>query len=602
MSYWLGIDIGTTYTAAAIVENGQASIVPLGDRAPVVPTVVFLREDDEILTGDTANRRAATEPGRVARQFKRRVGDTTPLLLGGSPMSAQALMGKMLRWTLDHVIQMQGGPPEHVTVSHPANWGAYKLDLLGQAIRMAEMGETTILSEPEAAAIYYASTQRVEPGETIAVYDLGGGTFDAAVLRKTVDGFEILGTPEGIEHLGGIDVDEAVFAHVAASLGGALDGLDVDDPMAQAGVARLRSDCVEAKEALSTDSSASIPVLLANVQAEVRITREELERMIRPWLTDTIGALRRALRSAGVEPEGIKTVLLVGGTSRIPLVSQMVSESLGRPVSVDAHPKHAVALGAALASERAAAARRGMPIEPVVVVAPPEPPAAAPPPPPPPPAPASPPPPAPVPPPPAAPVPPAPVAPAPLPPVAAAPNASKRSRKWIIPAAAAAVVAVIAGVVVLTSGGGSPKSNVAATNNSSSSSGTSAASSATSTTLPAVALGPSGRGVRIDSITISGGKYLVSYRTAGFTPKIDHTGDDPTSHHIHFFFDTVAQENAGTNGPNPGNWIIWDVPTPFDGFKVSDRPPNAKKMCSLVADTSHAIELNTGTCVDLPAS
>src|SRR3954447_13787585 len=105
MAYRLGIDIGTTYTAAAIVENGQVSIVALGDRAPVVPTVVFLREDDEILTGDAANRRAATGPapperGRVPRQFKRRLGDQTPLLLGGSPMSPQALMAKMLRWTV----------------------------------------------------------------------------------------------------------------------------------------------------------------------------------------------------------------------------------------------------------------------------------------------------------------------------------------------------------------------------------------------------------------------------------------------------------------------------------------------------------------------
>src|SRR5258708_40070540 len=113
MAYGRGIAIGTTYTAAAIVENGQASIVALGDRAPVVPTVVFLREDDEILTGDAANRRAATEPGRVARQFKRRLGDQTPLLLGGSPMSPQALMAKMLRWTVDRVSQLQGGPPDH---------------------------------------------------------------------------------------------------------------------------------------------------------------------------------------------------------------------------------------------------------------------------------------------------------------------------------------------------------------------------------------------------------------------------------------------------------------------------------------------------------
>src|SRR5207302_2854301 len=121
-----------------------------------------------------------------------------------------------------------------------------------------------------------------------------------------------------------------------------------------------------------------------------------------------------------------------------------------------------------------------------------------------------------------------------------------RSRRWLTPAAAAAVVALIGVAVVLTRGGGSPKSNVAASNGSTqSSSSNGSTSSPTASTLPAVALGPSGRGVRIDSITISGGKYLVAYRTGGFTPKIDHSGDDPTSHHIHFFFDTVAQENAG---------------------------------------------------------
>ena len=598
MAYRLGIDIGTTYTAAAIVENGQASIIALGDRAPVVPTVVFLREDDAILTGDTANRRAASEPGRVARQFKRRVGDTTPLLLGGSPMSAQALMGKMLRWTLDHVIQMQGGPPDHVTVSHPANWGPYKLDLLGQAIRMAEMGETSTLSEPEAAAIYYASTQRVDPGETIAVYDLGGGTFDAAVLRKTEDGFAILGTPEGIEHLGGIDIDEAVFAHVAGALGGALDGLDAEDPMVQAGVARLRSDCVEAKEALSTDSSASIPVLLANVQAEVRITRDELERMVRPWLTDTISALRRALRSAGVEPEGIKTVLLVGGTSRIPLVAQMVSESLGRPVSVDAHPKHAVALGAALAAERAVAARRGAVPDPVVVVAPPEPPvrpAVEPLPPPVVEAP-SPPPPSPLPPPPPPMPPPVVQAPPPMPAPAPAAVAPRRSRRWIIPAVAAVAVALIAGVVVATSGGGGSNGNTSA-----GSGGSAASTGASATTLPAVAVGPSGRGSRIDGIAIEDGHYVVQFRTEGFDPDIN---GGPQAHHVHFFFDSVTPPiNAGTSGPNQnGDWKIYDKPNPFTGYLVSDlaKHAGAKKMCILVADAQHAVELDTGNCVALP--
>lgn len=611
MAYRLGIDIGTTYTAAAIVEDGRASIVALGDRAPIVPTVVFLREDDQILTGDTANRRAATEPGRVARQFKRRMGDTTPLLIGGSPMSPQALMGKMLRWTLDHVIQLQGGAPDHVTVSHPANWGPYKLDLLHQAIHMAEMGETSTLSEPEAAAIYYSSTQRVDPGETIAVYDLGGGTFDAAVLRKIEGGFVILGQPEGIEHLGGIDVDEAVFAHVANALGGALEAIDPDDAILQAGVARLRADCVEAKEALSTDSSASIPVLLSNVQAEVRITRDELERMVRPWLNDTISALRRALRSANVEPADIKTVLLVGGSSRIPLVSQMVSESLGRPVSVDAHPKHSVALGAALAAERTVALRRGAAEAPVVVIddapEPLLPPPAA--------EPSVPPPAAPLPPPPAGEPAPPPVAPPPVAPPPAAPppliapapaplpaGPPAKSRKWIVPAAAAAVVALIAGFLVLNSGGGGNKTNTAASSNSSGGGTTTSSTGVTATTLAAIPVGANGRGSIIDSISIESGHYSVQFRTTGFDPNIN---GGPQGHHVHFFFDSVQPPiNAGTSGPNgqAGDWKIYDKPNPFTGYLVSDlaKHPGAKKMCILVADAQHAVELNTGNCVDLP--
>ena len=138
----------------------------------------------------------------------------------------------------------------------------------------------------------------MEPGETVAVYDLGGGTFDATVLRRADGGFEIIGEPEGIERLGGIDFDEAVFAHVRAGVGDAFAQLDPADPVALTAVARLREDCIAAKEALSSDTDAAIPVLLPTVQTEIRLRRAEFEDMIRPALTETIGSLRRALRSA----------------------------------------------------------------------------------------------------------------------------------------------------------------------------------------------------------------------------------------------------------------------------------------------------------------
>jgi actin-like ATPase involved in cell morphogenesis len=349
VTYALGIDLGTTYTAAAVLRDGRAEIASLGSRAAAIPSVVLLREDETILTGEAANRRALTEPHRVAREFKRRLGDTTPILLGGAPYSAEALMARLLRSVVQEVATREGSQPTAVCITHPANWGPYKTDLLVQAVRIANLDvPARLLTEPEAAAVFYASQQRIDAGAVIAVYDLGGGTFDAAILRKSADGFEILGQPEGIERLGGIDFDAAVFNHVARALGGKLDELDEDDPAAIAAVARLREECTEAKEALSSDTDVSIPVLLPNVATEVRLTRAEFEAMVRPALHDSIEALKRAMRSAGVGSDELHAVLLVGGSSRMPIVSQLVGAELGRPVAVDAHPKHAVALGAAL--------------------------------------------------------------------------------------------------------------------------------------------------------------------------------------------------------------------------------------------------------------
>lgn len=346
--YTLGIDLGTTYTAAATWRDGHAEIVPLGSRSAAIPSVVLLRADETFLTGEPAHRRGLTEPLRVAREFKRRMGDTTPILLGGVPQSAEALTSHLLRSVVDEVISRESGPPSAICVSHPANWGPYKTDLLRQAVRMADPpGAVTYTTEPEAAAVSYAQQQRIEPGAIVAVYDLGGGTFDAAVLRKTEAGFEILGQPEGIERLGGIDFDAAVFRHVSDALGGKLAELDEDDPAAVAAVARLREECVQAKEALSSDTDTSIPVLLPNVVTEVRLTRSELEAMVRPVLHGSVEALQRAIRSAGCTPGELHSVLLVGGSSRMPIVAQLVSSEFDRPVAVDTHPKHAVALGAA---------------------------------------------------------------------------------------------------------------------------------------------------------------------------------------------------------------------------------------------------------------
>ena len=347
MGYQLGVDLGTTYTAAAVIRDGRAEVSTLGTRTLEIPSVVLLRDDGELLIGEAAERRSQTEPDRFVREFKRRMGDPTPILLGGSPFSAHALTARLLRGVVKVIADREGGPPDHIVVTCPANWGDYKRDLLVQAVHQADVGRVSIATEPEAAAVHYASTTRVSPGEIVAVYDLGGGTFDAAVLRNTGAGFELLGDPRGIEQLGGVYFDEAVFAWVVDHMSEAFAQLDPDDPGTLAAVERLRRDCVAAKESLSWDTDTVIPVSLPNQRTEVRLTRAEFEDMIRPTLVDTIEALQRSLTSGGVETGQLKSILLVGGSSRIPLVGQMLVTALRRPVAIDVHPKHAVALGAA---------------------------------------------------------------------------------------------------------------------------------------------------------------------------------------------------------------------------------------------------------------
>lgn len=355
--YALGVDIGTTFTAAAIARAGHVEPLTLGAAATVIPTVVAMRPDGEVLVGEAADRRGAVEPERVAREFKRRLGDTTPVVIGGTPYGVEALMAQVLRWVVAVATDREGQPPDSIVLTHPASYGPYKRDLLAQAATLAEVGDVTFMIEPEAAAIDYAERNRLDPGDVVAVYDFGGGTFDAAVLRKTIRGFELLGQAEGIERLGGIDFDHAVFSHVGRALGGLNDEVPPDEMRSRGALVRLRADSRAAKETLSADTEATVPVILPNVQTDVRITRAEFEAMIRPRVAETIAALERAVRSASLAMSDVTRVLLVGGSSRIPLVAEMVRAATGRPVAVDADPKLTIALGGARAGWHLAIAR-----------------------------------------------------------------------------------------------------------------------------------------------------------------------------------------------------------------------------------------------------
>jgi hypothetical protein len=554
----------------------------------------LLRADGEVLTGEAAERRSLAEPTRTGREFKRRLGDPTPIILGGTPYGAEALLAHLLRSIVGRVTQQSGEPPAAIAVCHPASYGAYKLDLLQQAVRQADIGQVTMLTEPEAAALDYARQERVPSGSLIAVYDFGGGTFDATILRKTDDGFEMLGQPEGLERLGGIDFDEALFRRAMDLVAAQGVQVDANDPAAMAAIARLRDECRRAKEALSSDTDATIPIFLPGLQTELRLTRAEFEDMIRPRIHETIEALGRATRSAGLGFGELDRILLVGGSSRIPLVAEMVREATGRPVAVDAHPKHTMALGAAYVAERqrvasapaptpaatvpaaaAAAAAAGSALDPaadiVEIAAIPD--TAS---------------------------PPVPVAPAP-----ARSAGGVRSRR-LLPVGIALVAAAVVAAVAIASNflGGAPGAPSASPAPSVAVIPTASPSLAITpspspivtpspTPIPTPTPTPGGRQARITGITIANGRYAVEYEVFNFSADIQ-------DRHVHFFWDTIPPTEAGI--PAPGsNWILYDGPVPFTGYRVSDRPAAASQMCVLVARHDHSVQQNTGNCFDLPA-
>ncbi|MCP5028406.1 MAG: Hsp70 family protein [Actinomycetia bacterium] len=647
MVYQLGVDLGTTYTAAAVSRDGLVQIVELGNRTATIPSVVFLKEDETILTGEAATRRAVSEPGRVAREFKRRIGDPTPLLLGGTPYSAESLSAKLLQWVIARVSEVEGAPPDRVALTHPANWGPYKLDLLHQAIRLADLEDVVTLTEPEAAAIHYATLERIEPGMVVAVFDLGGGTFDATILRKNESGYDFLGRPEGIERLGGIDFDEAVFAFVSQAVGGAVQELDFTDPAGLAAVARLRAECVDAKEALSSDTEVTVPVVLPTVQTEVRLTRSEFEQFVRPSLADTVGAMQRAVRGADLKLDDIDLVLLVGGSSRIPLVGQMVAGELGRPVAVDAHPKHSIALGAA----RAAAGEPGsahlevivedgqggaaLPGEPILAAEPPQPPPVAEPAPPPVPEPT----PAAVPPQPASAAggsgvggiqpPPAPPDPDPEPTPRPQPlqvgggdgDGSGGRTKLLIGAGIVALLVIVGAVVAL--GGGSDDNDgtqtagdtddttptettavpaSATTQATTTQATTTTTEEATTTTTEAPFACPEGFCAHVDEVTVEEGELVIEWTAHGYIP-------DTSNLHAHFYWDIYDVTQVGTNWQQMGaaavgSWqLTHDQPflTAGSAVAIANAPAGATAICVVPTDSSHGVisPLNA-ECFDLP--
>lgn len=348
VSYLLGIDLGaTSVTAAVLRTGGAAESVRLGGRdgSDVLPAVLVATPGGDLLCGEPARRRAPAEPDRVARGFLDRVGDPTPLSLGGFAYAAEDLCARLVRVLVDEVSTRHGGPPSRIGVTCPVGWGRHKRDLLAAALRRRGL-TVSLVTAPQAVALAHRAVGPA--GGPLAVVDLGGNGTTATVLAAAAPGV----LPDAVGRTltcrtGGADVDDAVFAFVRSSspaTAAAFDALDPDDPRTVAALTSLRDECRAAKQLLSRDTVATVPVELPGLRTAVRIHRSDLDELTRPLLEPVTDLVQDVVAAA---PDA--EVLLAGGAARMPVVVQAVSAALGRPVAVVADPVADAARGAALA-------------------------------------------------------------------------------------------------------------------------------------------------------------------------------------------------------------------------------------------------------------
>ncbi len=353
-SWVLAIDFGTSYTVAAVkVDDRPPEVIEVGGERRI-PSVVLVDGDNDILVGRPADDLAVTHPGNALRAIKNRLGDPTPVILGGRPYQVVNLVAALLRDAYTQVLQQMGEPPAQVRLTHPATWSQPRLNRLLEAAAKAGLPRPVLVPEPVAAALSFAAEVGVDEGQHIVVYDLGGGTFDTAVVARVDGELTIVGRPIGDQNIGGELFDELLVNHIGEQLDPEVwDSILIGDDMLwqQVGVA-LRNEARKAKEALSSHPYVNVIVPLPTAGLwQTRLTRDTFDELVRPFVAETITLLRRCVDEAGVEATELAGISLVGGSSRSPIVEQMVKEAYPEvPVSRRGDPKAAVAAGATRAT------------------------------------------------------------------------------------------------------------------------------------------------------------------------------------------------------------------------------------------------------------
>ncbi|RKN23805.1 Hsp70 family protein [Micromonospora musae] len=348
MPYVLGIDIGSTTTAATVARRRGASwarpeTVALDTGAATVPSVLHLGVDGTLVVGESG-----TDDGsRTARGFLHRVGDDVPLLLAGEACPPHLLTAVLATWVVERVLAREGEPADAVVLSHPAGWGRHRRELLHNSLWELGMSNVTLL--PRTVTVAEGHAARGFAGSTAVVYALGGESFEAALVRRNAHGrYETLGLPQGLDWIGGSDFDEALAEHVRTTLARELAAAGRRETYAT--LRALRPECERAKRELTVGTETDVLLNLPAGPTRVPVTRAQFEEMIRPAVQATVDLLLRTVLSAGLRAADLDAVLLTGGSTRIPLVAELLTAALPVPVEVEPDPQLTAATGAALAA------------------------------------------------------------------------------------------------------------------------------------------------------------------------------------------------------------------------------------------------------------
>jgi molecular chaperone DnaK len=366
----IGIDLGTTNSVVAVMEGGQPEVIVNQEGARLTPSVVGVTKDGERLVGQVAKRQAVTNPENTVFSIKRFMGRKFDEVSGevsrvpyklvraqngdawvesrGKKFSPPELSAMVLQKLKQAAEDHLGEKVTDAVITVPAYFNDAQRQATKDAGQIAGLNVLRIINEPTAAALAYGLDKKKD--ETIAVYDFGGGTFDISVLEVGEGVVEVKST-NGDTHLGGDDLDDRIIEWLAAEFKKS-DGIDLSkDRMA---LQRLKEGAEKAKIELSTamETEINLPFVTADQSGpkhlQIKLTRAKLEQLVDDLLQRTMGPVRQALADAGVDPRKIDEVVLVGGSTRMPKVQQLVREYFGKEPHKGVNPDEVVAIGAAV--------------------------------------------------------------------------------------------------------------------------------------------------------------------------------------------------------------------------------------------------------------